>query len=170
MKITTVLKLVAISLVFIFLTGPAAAGVFDQLDGLIQEKYYSRESTRLSGYMRSAQYSLLEPQFTKPDLDVFTDTSVKPRSDLAKIDLIEKDLWQSLPTSGPNCPTLDSTMQRNLLVRFSQRSTNRHYPSFILEEQVRVVPLGAGVVAVKNFPNNEIFFITPSLLHDIPET
>jgi hypothetical protein len=105
MKITTVLKLLAISLVFIFLTGPAAAGVFDQLDGLIQEKYYSRESTRLSGYMSSTQYSLLEPQFAKPDLDVFADTSVKPRSDLAKIDLIEKDLWQSLPTSGPYCPT-----------------------------------------------------------------
>jgi len=105
MKTTSVLKLLAVNLVLIFIIGPAAAGVFDQLDGLIGEKYYSRESTKLSGYISSAQYSLLEPQFAKPDLAVFSDTSVKPRSDLAKTNLIEKDLWQSLPTSGPYCPT-----------------------------------------------------------------
>jgi hypothetical protein len=105
MNTTTMLKLFAISLAFIFIIAPVTAGVFGQLDGLIRDKSYTRESTKLSGYIGSSQYSLLEPKFSKPDLGGFADLSIKPKSDLAKIGIIEKDLWQSIPTTGPYCPT-----------------------------------------------------------------
>jgi hypothetical protein len=94
MKTTTALKLLVISLAFIFIIGPTTASRYDSL-----------ESAILSGYKSSSGYSLLEPHFEKPDLNVFTDFTVKPKSDLAKFDLFEKDLWQTLPTSGPYCST-----------------------------------------------------------------
>jgi hypothetical protein len=105
MKTKMVLTFSAITLFLILITGPTTAGVFDQLDGLIQEKYHSRESVKLSGYMNSSGYSLLEPQFAKPELNAITDFGTNQKSDLIKIDLVEKDLWKSLPTSGPYCPT-----------------------------------------------------------------
>ena len=105
MKTTSLTRLFIISLVFILLLGTAEAGVFDQLEGLIQENHYSRESGKISGYFSSSQYSLLEPHLGKPDLDLFTDFSLKPKSDLAKFDVIEKDLWKDIPSSGPYCPS-----------------------------------------------------------------
>jgi hypothetical protein len=103
MKTTFALKLAVISLVLIFMTGPAAAGVFDQLEGVVKEKFYSRESGKLSGFMSSPQYSLLEPRITKPNLTPFSDGASK--SALIQIDVPVKDLWQEIPTTGPNCPT-----------------------------------------------------------------
>jgi hypothetical protein len=94
MKTSAVLTLSAIILVFIFIIGPAAAS-----------KYDSRESAFLLGYKNSSAYSLLEPRLGKPDLAGFTDLSVKSKTDLVKFDLFEKELWQSIPATGPYCTT-----------------------------------------------------------------
>jgi hypothetical protein len=103
MKTTSLLRLMIISLFSISLIGSVAAGVFDQLEGRIQDKHFERESTRLSGFMSSPQYTLLEPKFAKPDLARFSDGM--PKSDMIKIDLFEKNLWREIPAIGPHCPT-----------------------------------------------------------------
>jgi len=103
MKPTTLLRLMVICLFSISLIGSAAAGVFDQLEGRIQDKHFERESTRLSGFMSSPSYSLLEPHFAKPDLAVFS--GGMPKSDMIQIDIHEKSLWKEIPSTGPYCPT-----------------------------------------------------------------
>lgn len=108
MKTVPVPKLLAISLAFIFVIGPAAAGVFDQLEGVVQNKTYTRESAKLSGYTSSALYSPLEPHHAKIDLDRFVDNSIQPKAELATFNLFDKNLWQSIPASGPYCSTCAS--------------------------------------------------------------
>jgi hypothetical protein len=92
MKTTTVLKLLAISLVLIFIIGPTTASKYDSL-----------VSAKLSAYTSSSGYTLLEPQIAKPDLDPIADLSLKPKSN----QVFEKELWQSVPTTGPYCSTCD---------------------------------------------------------------
>lgn len=103
MKTISLQKLLAFSLVFIFIIGPATAGVFDQLEGRIQEKTYSRESVKLSSFKSSSHYSLLEPKFTKYGLDELAEYIITPKSDIVTVNLFEKDLWQVLPATGPHC-------------------------------------------------------------------
>jgi hypothetical protein len=100
---TTILRLMVISLFFISLTGSAAAGVFDQLEPYIKENSYSRESTKLSGFMNSPYYSLVEPRIAKPDLTLFSGGTTK--SEMIQIDMPEKDLWREIPATGPYCPS-----------------------------------------------------------------
>jgi hypothetical protein len=104
MKTTPLLSLMVISLVSISLIGPAAAGVFDQLEGVVREKEFSRETVRLSGFMSSPSYSLLEPRITKPNLTPYSGGGFA-KTEMIQIDVPEKDLWRQIPTTGPNCPT-----------------------------------------------------------------
>jgi hypothetical protein len=103
MKATTLLSIIVLSLFSISLVGTAAAGVFDQLEGRIQDKHFERESTRLSGFMSSPSYSLLEPRITKPNLTPFSGGITK--TEMIQIDTPEKDLWRQIPATGPYCPT-----------------------------------------------------------------
>ena len=98
-------KLLAVTLVFIFIIGPATAGVFDQLEGRIQEKSYSQESMKLLAFKSSDQYSLLEHKFAKPGVNVFADSSLIAKSEIVEFDLFEKNLWEVLPATGPHCST-----------------------------------------------------------------
>ncbi len=102
MKSTSVRMVLAISLVFIFIIGPATAGVFDQLEGSIQEKSYLRESAKVLAFKSSDQYSLLEYKFAK-HVDGFADSSLIAKSDIVEFDLFEKNLWTVLPAAGPHC-------------------------------------------------------------------
>jgi hypothetical protein len=42
-------------------------------------------------------------------------------------------------------------MQRDLLLIFSERSTNQRYPSFILEERLVLAVVAVGAVAARQY-------------------
>lgn len=110
MKITTVVKVVAIGLVLVFIAGPVAAAPVGALESL-GFSTDSRESSKLSAFMSSAQYSLLEGKFAKPNTSVFS--SGIPKSTVIQIDVPQKSLWKDIPSTGPYCPTCSFTNASN---------------------------------------------------------
>ncbi|MDD1707122.1 MAG: hypothetical protein LUO81_02890 [Methanoregulaceae archaeon] len=82
MKTTTALKLLAITLILIFIVGPTTASAA------------TGKAAILEGYKSSSSISSsnnIKPDWAKLDLPVAT------------FETYEKDLWQSLPATGPYC-------------------------------------------------------------------
>jgi hypothetical protein len=115
MKTTTVLKLLAISLILIFSIGPTTASKYDSL-----------VSAKLSAYTSSSRYTLLEPQIAKPDLDLIPDLSLKPKSNR----VFEKDLWQSIPTTGPYSSTCGFNNATRSFVNIIKEEYNSPFSKF----------------------------------------
>ena len=84
MKTTTALKLLAITLILIFIVGPTTALAA------------TGKAAILEGYKSSSSISSsnnIKPDWAKLDLPTAT------------FDVYKKDLWQSLPATGPFCST-----------------------------------------------------------------
>lgn len=95
METTTALKLLAITLVFIFIIGPTTASPKFALTG-----FESGKSAIIAEYKSSSTLSLspnLKPDWVTSDPKVLFDS--------AKSDLHEKNLWKAFPDFVPYCST-----------------------------------------------------------------